>query len=223
MRTVTKERLTAWLLWVLAGYCGYGLFYKLKLAVTNPDRLLHVGFDYWVYTLLSMAGFYLYIRTGKRVLSKKLSSKATSWFLIFSGVFAGMKTNLLWITMFPESSNITFADSIYVWMVVNLFVAIAALGAAIAVARKFSNSAGFRWMTLSFALTTGLLAILQIGTSLGFRDVDPVYALIGVAFLVFAYFFPAVALRFVNVAMMLATAGLALFAVAFSSTGRRFK
>lgn len=190
MNVNTKKRLTVALLLGLAAYCGYESFLSVKEVLSDPKNLAYFSFEFWAFAVIAFVGIGLYAWTALSVLRVNLNDKQIYRLQIFSGIFSGGFTNILWFWLLNANATVT---NWYYWIAQACLVSVVVFAAAIAVTPLPGwkiELKRLKRLFLAFAVTALLFAAIQLGRKLGIANVDPLLLLAGGVFLVFAYFFP---------------------------------
>lgn len=211
----TRMRILFGSIWGLAGYCTYSVIVICRLLLSHPERMPYLGVAFWVPGVLTLVGMFLYTTVALRTPKNIMIPKAVQWFQLFSGLFAGIGTTLIWIWLFAEVTERGFTYNFYQWLLLRSLVSATAVLVAITITRSYSHERSYRYLIISFVTATLFCALLQLGEKFGIDHIDPQLLLAGAGFTVFAYFFPNAASLLVNIITV-------IFAVVFSIVGSIF-
>lgn len=192
MNNIKKNRLTAGLLWGLAAYCAYGMFSFYQYISSVPENLPYLPFTVWLNQAVFLLGTFFYMFWGYQLYQGRASIRGLRIFQIFSGVFAGLRTGLLWslISVSLLQSEIIYPSAFV--MVKELVLLVFILLAARMVTRMAAWDYGVKWLLLSFAATVLIFGIRALLHSTGLVNMPPEFFIGVTIFAACVIFFPRV-------------------------------
>lgn len=162
MKTIQKSRLLLTLfMWALAVFCAYETTLLLLKTMEIPEFWFSLPPLYWGYILAFLTGVFLYTLLGIQVLRNTLSVTWLRVFQIFSGILAGLYTDLPYLLAAWLFSNSDMPPLDY-YLVTRTALFVAILAVAIMVTRITSRQYGIKWLLRSFVAVVALLFLQQV-------------------------------------------------------------